>query len=144
MSDLEYSIFQSFRKMITLEKIRNFQNECILYQKEHHLKENNNKIPKNIFIFLFQKIFSSDSLYNTIYELFFKRFKNNKCIFKTEKNKENYILCDITSTEDIDIYNVEIALIVFHKCDFFTKMKIIFEITDYDDDGLISENEIKK
>ena len=144
MENIEYSLFQSFREMITIEKIRNFPYDCLNYQNEHHLKENSNKITKNIFISIFQKIFSSNPIYNNLYELFFNRFKNNKCIFKTEKNKENYTLCDIISTEDIDIYNIEIALIVFHKCDFFQKIKILFEITDSDDDGLINENEVKK
>ena len=144
MENIEYSLFQSFREMITIEKIRNFPYDCLNYQNEHHLKENSNKITKNIFISVFQKIFSSNTIYNNLYELFFNRFKNNKCIFKTEKNKENYTLCDIISTEDIDIYNIEIALIVFHKCDFFQKIKILFEITDSDDDGLINENEVKK
>ena len=144
MYNLNYDIFKSFRDMISIEKIRNFHSECINYQKENHIKENSIKITKHTFMKVFQKIFSLDQNYIDLYELFYKRFKNNKCIFKTEKNKENYILCDITSTEDIDIYNIEIALIVFHKCDFFKKIKIIFEITDYDDDGLISENEIKK
>ena len=144
MSNIEYSIFQSFREMITIEKIRNFPYDCLNYQNDHHLKENSNKITKNIFISVFQKIFSSNSIYNNLFELFFNRFKNSKCIFKTEKNKENYTLCDIVSTEDIDIYNIEIALIVFHKCDFFQKIKILFEITDSDDDGLINEIEVKK
>ncbi len=144
MSNIEYSIFQSFREMITIEKIRHFPYDCLNYQNEHHLKENSNKITKNIFISVFQKIFSSNPNYNKLFELFFNRFKNSKCIFKTEKNKENYTLRDIVSTEDIDIYNIEIALIVFHKCDFFQKIKILFEITDSDDDGLINENEVKK
>ena len=144
MYNFNYDIFKCFREMITIEKIRNFHSECINYQKENHIKENTIKISKHTFMEVFQKIFSLEKKYIEVYELFYKRFKNNKCIFKTEKNKENCTLCDIISTGDIDIYNIEIPLIVFYKCDFFKKIKIIFEITDYDDDGLISENEIKK
>ncbi len=144
MTKLDSEIFYSFREMISIEKIRNFPFECIQFQNEHHLKENTNKITKNVFMGVFQKIFSRKPFYLDLYELFFKRFKNNKCIFKSEKNKENYTLCDIISTEDIDVYNIEIALIVFHKCDFFQKIKLIFEFTDYDDDGLINDNEIRK
>ena len=144
MYNLNYDIFKSFRDMISIEKIRNFHSECINYQKENHIKENSIKITKHTFMKVFQKIFSLDQNYIDLYELFYKRFKNNKCIFKTEKNKENYILCDIISTGDIDIYNIEIALIVFYKCDFFKKIKIIFELTDIDNDGLINDVEIKK
>ena len=50
MENIEYSLFQSFREMITIEKIRNFPYDCLNYQNEHHLKENSNKITKNIFI----------------------------------------------------------------------------------------------
>jgi len=144
MYNFNYDIFKCFREMITIEKIRNFHSECINYQKENHIKENTIKISKHTFMEVFQKIFSLEKKYIEVYELFYKRFKNNKCIFKTEKNKENFTLCDIISTGDIDIYNIEIALIVFYKCDFFKKIKIIFEITDFDNDGLINEVEIKK
>ena len=144
MYNFNYEIFQSFRDMISIEKIRNFHSECINYQKENHIKEKTTKINKQTFMAVFKKIFSLDKNYIDIYELFFKRFKNKKCMFKTEKNKENYILYDIISTDEIDIYNIEIALIVFYKCDFFKKIKMIFELTDIDNDGLINEFEIKK
>ena len=144
MYNFNYEIFQSFRDMISIEKIRNFHSECINYQKENHIKEKTTKINKQTFMAVFKKIFSLDKNYIDIYELFFKRFKNKKCMFKTEKNKENYILYDIISTDEIDIYNIEIALIVFYKCDFFKKIKMIFELTDIDNDGLINEVEIKK
>jgi Ca2+-binding EF-hand superfamily protein len=46
--------------------------------------------------------------------------------------------------EQIEAYEVIIALCIYARVNFKNKIKLLFEITDVDDDGYINEDEIKK
>lgn len=46
--------------------------------------------------------------------------------------------------EQIEAYEVIIALSIYARISFKNKIKLLFEITDVDDDGYINEDEIKK
>ena len=145
MSDLNDDIYNEFLNLITKDKILNFHNECRKYQIKHHLKQSGTKISKNIFLHIFNKLFYSLNYYfRDLFEIFFEKFRCQKCIFKQEKTKDLYSLREIIPTEEIEIYNVSLALLTFLKTDFENKLKILFELTDYDNDGLINEREIKK
>ena len=96
------SLCDEFLNLISKEKILNFQNECNNYLDNNNQKFKN-KIPKNIFIILFQKLFSSLPCFTPLYEIIFEKFKCKKLIFKTEKKKELYSLNDILLTDEIDI-----------------------------------------
>ena len=137
------SLCDKFLSLITNEKILNFQNECINYLDNNNQKFKN-KISKNIFIILFQKLFSSMPCFTPLYEIIFEKFKCQKLIFKTEKKKELYSLNDISSTEEIDINKIPFILLAFYKSDFDNKIKLLFDLSDLDSDGLINENEIKQ
>ena len=139
---LNDSLCDKFLSLITKEKILTFQNEYINYLDNNNQKYKN-KISKNIFIILFQKIFSSIPSFTPLYEIIFDKFKNKKLIFKTEKKKELYSLKDILSTEEIDINKIPFILLAFYKSDFDNKIKILFDLSDLDYDGLINENEVK-
>ena len=137
------SLCDEFLNLISKEKILNFQNECNNYLDNNNQKFKN-KIPKNIFIILFQKLFSSLPCFTPLYEIIFEKFKCKKLIFKTEKKKELYSLNDILSTDEIDINKIPFILLAFYKSDFDNKIKILFDLNDLDYDGLINEIEIKK
>ena len=145
MSDLNDDVYNEFLSLITKDKILNFHNECRKYQIKHHLKHIGTKISKNIFLHIFSKLFKSQNYFlRDLFELFFEKFRCQKCIFKQEKTKDLYSLREIIPIEEIEMYNVSLALITFLKTDFENKLKILFDLTDYDNDGLINEREIKK
>ena len=145
MSELNDEIYNEFLDLITKDKILNFHNECRKYQLKHHLNNNSTKISKNIFLHIFNKLFYSFNYsFKDLFQLFFEKFRCQKCFFKQEKTKDLYSLREIIPTEKIEIYNVSLALLTFLKTDFENKLKILFELTDYDNDGLINEREIKK
>jgi hypothetical protein len=145
MSDLNDDVYNEFLSLITKDKILNFHNECRKYQIKHHLKQSGTKISKNIFLHIFSKLFKSQNYFlRDLFELFFEKFRCQKCIFKQEKTKDLYSLREIIPIEEIEMYNVSLALITFLKTDFENKLKILFDLTDYDNDGLINEREIKK
>ena len=112
------------------------------YQLKHHLN-NSTKISKNIFLHIFNKLFYSFNYsFKDLFQLFFEKFRCQKCFFKQEKTKDLYSLREIIPTKKIEIYNVSLALLTFLKTDFENKLKILFELTDYDNDGLINEREM--
>ena len=145
MSSLSDEVYNEFLNLITREKIINFPNECIKYKEKHHIKEHGDRIPKTLFLNIFEKMFYSPKYYfKDLFNLFFDKFCCQKCLFKQENTKDLYSLREIIPIEEIEIYNVSLALLTFFKTDFENKLKILFELTDYDNDGLINEREIKK
>ena len=46
--------------------------------------------------------------------------------------------------EQVEAYEVIIALCIYARINFKNKIKLLFEVTDVDDDGYINEDEIKK
>ena len=79
---------------------------------------------------------------NEIYELYFLRFREIKCIMKN--NKTVFYLTDFKFENFINSYNVICSLIIFFKSTFENKIKILFNLTDIDEDGFLNENEIKQ
>ena len=84
---------------------------------------------------------SSSILYEDIYNLFFKRFREVKCLIKNDK--EVFYLTDFKNENYISIYKVLCALIIFLLAKFDVKLELLFKFSDIDDDGLINKSEIK-
>ena len=78
---------------------------------------------------------------NEIYELYFLRFREIKCIMKN--NKTVFYLTDFKLENYISSYNVICSLVIFFKSCFENKIKILFNLTDIDEDGFLDESEIK-
>ena len=84
---------------------------------------------------------SSSILYEDIYNLFFKRFREVKCLIKNDK--EVFYLTDFKNENYISIYKVLFDLIIFLLAKFDVKLELLFKFSDIDDDGLINKDEIK-
>ena len=80
--------------------------------------------------------------FDDIYILFFKRFREIKCIIKNDK--EVLYLTEFKNENYISTYKVVCALIVFLLAKFEAKLKLLFKVSDLDEDGLINATEIKR
>ena len=92
--------------------------------------------------------------FEPVFDLLFKRFKIVKYEVKSEtvksennpkiNEKDIFIVNDIIPEErEIDVFEIAIALSIYIKCDFKEKIRLLFDITDVDEDGYINENEIR-
>ena len=82
-----------------------------------------------------------DEYIHEIYELYFLRFREIKCIIKN--NKTIFYLTDFKPENHINTYNIICSLVVLMKNLFNTKFKLLFELSDIDEDGFLNENEIR-
>ena len=80
--------------------------------------------------------------YDDIYNLFFKRFREIKCIIKNDK--EVLYLTEFKNENYISTYKVIYALIIFLFAKFEDKLELLFKVSDLDEDGLINATEIKR
>lgn len=83
-----------------------------------------------------------EDIINEIYELYFLRFREMKCIVKN--NKAVFYLTDFKPENYINSYNVICSLTIFFKNCFENKIKLLFNITDIDEDGFLNESEIRQ
>ena len=136
-------IYEEFLKMLTIDKINYFVE--LTKQKEIESAKRNMRLKKSQFLSIMKNVFPTrgDFLQN-LFEQFFQRFKILKAEIKMSQNKEAYFISKIYNEEEIDIYEICLALAIFIKTTFENKIRILFNITDVDDDGYISENELKK
>ena len=90
----------------------------------------------------FNDISINSDPFDDIYNLFFKRFREIKCIIKNDK--EVLYLTEFKNENYISTYKVVCALIVFLFAKFEEKLKLLFKVSDLDEDGLINATEIKR
>jgi hypothetical protein len=92
---------------------------------------------------------TKDRVLLMIADKLFNRFKIVNCEIKSERykgqfNHDYYYVNDISADQpEIDTYEFTCALCMFPKIDFKEKMKLLFDITDVDEDGYINEEEIR-
>ena len=141
--ELDDSVCDEFIQLLTISKFKEVAENCKLREIENvkhdmHLK-------KNQFIQVMKNSFPSDEKFIKLYEKIFNRFKLLKAeINHNNKIDNNYFINRIFSEEEIDIYEICCALACFVKCYVNEKLKLLYDLTDIDDDGFINENEVKK
>ena len=143
---LPNEVYESFLNILTVSTIKAFSLKC----KEYFFKQPSSvrkerSLKKNIFISFLRAAFSSDEKYSLLYEQMQKRFTTLKCELRCQNKKlSNYFITNISSGDEINIYEFTCALVCYVKCDYDSKLQLLFEITDKDDDGYINELELKK
>ena len=141
--------FILFQMSITPDKISSFFDQGIMQNEKSNSKDFT-KLNKADFFLIFNSLFSKglNNLVelNQIYFLIFQRLKERKCVFKINSpfSSKNYALADITSTEKIEIYIVQLFLSAIMITNYKNKLESMFNVTDTDNDKLINEDEIKK
>ena len=141
--------FILFQMSITPDKISSFFDQGIMQNEKSNSKDFT-KLNKADFFLIFNSLFSKGlnnvMELNQIYFLIFQRLKERKCVFKINSpfSSKNYALADITSTEKIEIYIVQLFLSAIMITNYKNKLESMFNVTDTDNDKLINEDEIKK
>ena len=141
--------FLYFQMSITPQKISDFFKQSIIYNEKSNSKDIG-KLNKTDFLLILNSLFSKDIdkiIYlNQICLLIFERLKEKKCVFKINSpfSTKNFALTDITSTEKIEIFVVQLFLSAIMITNFKIKLESMFNIIDTDNDKLINEEEIKK
>ena len=141
MLNLKDKLFSDFIALLNPESISTLIAEMKKYQLEHKLKESEVYITKNGFFLIMKRIFPQYTSFNDIFALIFNRFQRRKCGVNLLNGN---LIRDLNTYDEISIYDVSISLLFFAKCDFCTKIKSLFDITDMDDDGYVNKREIAK
>ena len=142
--ELDDSVYDEFIQLLTITKFKEFAENC--KQKEIENSKHDMRLKKNQFIQVMKNSFpTNNENFIKLYEKIFNRFKILKAeINHNHKIDNNYFINRIFSEEEIDIYEICCALACFVKCYFCEKLKLLYDLTDIDDDGFINENEIRK
>ncbi len=129
-------------------------------KNQYKIEGDTSKLNRFNFFSIMKNIFNNriinpnETDFEPVFDLIFKRFKIVKCEIKSENVKyeinqkynerDVYIIHDVIPEErEVDVFEIAIALSVYIKCDFKEKIKLLFDITDVDEDGYINENEIR-
>ena len=80
--------------------------------------------------------------FKEIFDLIFNRFQKIKCIMKNDKKV--FFLTNMIPQNQIETYIIVCFLTIFIKCRIIDKIKLLFELTDVDDDGFLNKREIKQ
>ena len=140
--ELDDSIYEHFIEELTINKFNLFSNLC--KEKEIENLKHDMKLRKIQFFQIMRKVFPEIPEFYPLYEKIFNRFKLLKCKIIYNPLYDNYFINGIYSNEEIDIYEINCALACFIKCFFRQKMRILFNLSDTDEDGFINETEVKK
>ena len=139
---LKDSLYTEFLRQLTVSKVLEFTELC--KQREIESLKRNMKMKKNAFLNIMRVCFPEEDYFDPLFEQIFNRFKIIKAEIRSPNRKDNYFLSRFFSEDEIDMYEICCALACFVKCDFEQKIKLLFDITDIDDDGFINQKEVKK
>ena len=139
--ELSDSIYEHFIDELTLIKFNLFSTYC--KEKEINNIKHDMKLRKYQFFQIMKNVFPGIPEFYPLYEKIFNRFKLLKCKIIYNPLYDNYFINSIYSNEEIDIYEISCALACFIKCFFVQKLKILFELSDTDEDGFINEKELE-
>ena len=144
------------------QKLKQFENKGYITYKNYFIsmksifdsdllpKENLNKKNNNNNSLNSEKSSSSNesddnsnknNCFDEIYDLIFERFREVTCIIKNNKNI--FYLTDYKRENFISSYNLICALSIFIKTNFENKIKLLFYLSDNDEDGFLNKNEIE-
>ena len=151
---------EEFHNNITVERIKYLYNKLKIYELKgfvnydkyiESMKETFDKVIteriyslykqnkiKNTYFRLRKNI---EECLNEFYELYFIRFREVKCFIKNDKTV--FYLTDYKPENYISSYNLICSLTVFLKSSFDNKIKLLFDLSDIDEDGFLNENEIR-
>ena len=134
--NLDEKIYTDFIKKLNPNSILTLSDKLINNQIK-------GKISHKIFIQIMEEIFSEENKnYKDLFELIFNRFKTLKCWMIG--NKETFFITKLVHEDTINIYDLMYGLAIYMKCEYKEKIKVLFKLTDNDDDGLISKQELIK
>ena len=140
---IDPNTYDEFIQYLTITKFKEFAENC--KQREIENTKHDMRLKKSQFIQVMKSSFLSSEKFTKLYEKIFNRFKLLKAeVNKDHKIENSYFISRIFSEEEIDIYEISCALACFVKCYFKEKLKLLFDLTDIDDDGFISDNEVRK
>lgn len=131
--------FELFQNVLSKELVLELYSIFKLFEKK-------GLINYNIYIESMTQIFKKYSKNKThnfkdIFILIFNRFQKIKCIMKNDKKV--FYLTSMLPQNKIETYIIVCFLTIFIKCRIIDKIKLLFELTDIDDDGFLSKKEIK-
>ena len=135
-------IYDNFIQMLTINKFKEFSYHC--KEKEIDNIKHDMKLKKSQFLQIMKTTFPGYTEFQPLYEILFNRFKVLKAKIVHNQRQDSYFIYNISSEDEIDIYEISCALACFVKCYFFEKLQMLFDLTDVDDDGFISISEVKK
>ena len=140
--ELDDSLYEHFLEKLTISKFNQFSRYC--KEKEIENLKHDMKLRKSQFMQIMKNVFPGLPEFYPLYEKIFYRFRLLKCKIIYNPLYDNYFINSIYSNEEIDIYEISCAYACFLKCFFEQKLKILFELSDPDEDGFINETEVKK
>ena len=138
--DLDDSIYEHFIEELTISKFNLFSNYC--KEKEIENLKHDMKLKKYNFFQIMKNVFPGKFEFYPLYDKIFNRFKLLKCKIIYNPIYESHFLSAIFSNEEIDIYEISCALACFIKCFFLQKIRILFDLSDSDEDGFIKKNDL--
>ena len=135
--DIKDSDFEEFQNTIKKELILDLYSIFRTFEK-------NGIINYEAYLISMTEVFkkyneSTDFKY--IFDLIFNRFQKIKCTLKN--NKTVFYLTDIIHKNAIETYIVPCFLTLLLKCSIIDKIKLLFKLTDTDEDGFLNKAEIK-
>ena len=87
------------------------------------------------------KKYNNSKDFQYLFDLIFNRFQKIKCILKN--NKTVFYLTDMIHKKFIETYIIICFLTISIKCPIIDKIKLLFNLTDIDEDGLLNKAQIK-
>jgi hypothetical protein len=141
-AELDDSLYEHFLEKLTISKFNQFSRYC--KEKEIENLKHDMKLRKSQFMQIMKNVFPGLPEFYPLYEKIFHRFRLLKCKVIYNPLYDNYFINSIYSNEEIDIYEISCAFACFLKCFFEQKLKILFDLSDPDEDGFINEIEVKK
>ena len=137
--------FEKFQNVLSRELVLELYSLFKLFEKKGLI---NYKIYIESMIEIFKKYNKNKSEtkyknnFKEIFDLIFNRFQKIKCIMKN--HKKVFYLTNMVPQNQIETYTIVCFLTIFIKCRIIDKIKLLFELTDIDDDGFLNKAEIKQ
>ena len=129
--------FEKFQDTLNKELIIDLYKIFKIYEKKGLI---NYDIYMESMTEIFKK-YNKSSNFKSIFDLIFNRFQKIKCVLKN--NKTVFYLTEMVYKNAIETYIIVAFLTVIIKCRIFDKIKLLFKLTDNDDDGYLNKAEIK-
>ena len=135
--DIKDEEFEDFQNMLNQELIIDLYSIFKIYEKNGII---NYDIYIESMIETFKKYNTSKNFKN-IFDLIFNRFQKIKCILKNDKTV--FYLTNMIYKNQIETYIIVSFLTILIKCRIFDKIKLLFKLSDTDEDGYLNKTEIK-